>query len=32
LAEAAMVAIVLGIVWLWPNYIYWSKRKSLFVG
>jgi len=22
--------IVLALIWLWPNYIYWRKRKDLF--
>ena len=22
---------VFGIIWMWPNYIYWNKRKHLFV-
>jgi len=23
-------AIFLGLIWMWPNYVYWKKRKVLF--
>ena len=24
--------IVFGLVWMWPNYVYWKKRRGLFSG
>lgn len=22
--------LIFGVIWMWPNYVYWNKRKGLF--
>jgi len=29
-AKFVIVFLVLGIIWMWPNYVYWRKRRALF--
>ena len=30
-AQSIMRMIVGSLVWVWPNYVYWKKRKGLFL-
>lgn len=31
LAKAAIFSLMMIIIWVWPNYMYWNRRTSLFL-